>query len=550
MSFSLSLTIKKILSDIFNIKNEKIDASRLEGTIPIETLPPAALERVVVVKDDAARFALTKEKAQNGDTIKVNDTKKMYFVNDDTKLNVEDGYEEYITGGAASAAIADKAKLALDSEKLGGLTLENIRNEVKTYPANLQDQSVKNRHLSPDLKITANNIADGVLTAENVGAYSKGETYSKGEVFSKTESNELYYNKPIVDNKIDGKVSRNGDTINGKIVFTHDTSDPKSSTTIRSIFPAHYYHNYWHKKNRTTYIHAYPEVTPPNEDTAFGFRVGYGDKKFKEYRFDKDGIHGDLKGTATKTEYPVGFKNSYYNNAGWGNQDGKTITSWETEKGGTIDFRENGAQLNIKIDGLFYQNEGRYKVVDESTVRAVVEQKANTKVSKSGDTMTGALNFTLNQGAVAGKVGNEQSHWKLWGSDNRPTVAYDLYTNTTNSEMYIRRFINGNQTNLIKIIASDGNTYFQNNVNANRFYTSDWYRCNENCGIYWEKWGGGFNMTDGAWIRTFGDKNLYCNKTIKADGGFEGNLRGTADFATRIRGNKLIFENGTELWIE
>ena len=109
----------------------------------------------------------------------------MYFVNDDTKLDVEDGYEEYVTGGAASAAIADKAKLALDSEKLGGLTLENLRNEVKIYPANLQDQSIKNKHLAPDLKITADNIADRTITKNQL-------TLSAGDLdaYTKSESNE------------------------------------------------------------------------------------------------------------------------------------------------------------------------------------------------------------------------------------------------------------------------------------------------------------------------------------------------------------------------
>lgn len=222
MSFSLSLTIKKILSDIFDIKNEKIDASRLEGTIPIETLPPAALERVVIVKDDAARFALTKEKAQNGDTVKVNDTKKMYFVNDDTKLNVEDGYEEYVTGGAASAAIADKAKLALDSEKLGGLTLENIRNEVKTYPANLQDQSIKNRHLAPDLKITADNIADNTIT-KNQLSLRAGDL----DAYTKRESNEAIERAV---NALKGATPQVLDTLQ-KIAAALN-NDPNFATTI------------------------------------------------------------------------------------------------------------------------------------------------------------------------------------------------------------------------------------------------------------------------------------------------------------------------------
>ena len=72
------------------------------GKISIDRLPHGALERCVVVKDDAARKALTKDEVQNGDTVKVTDTGLMYFVVDDTKLAEDAGYEVY-TAGTASA---------------------------------------------------------------------------------------------------------------------------------------------------------------------------------------------------------------------------------------------------------------------------------------------------------------------------------------------------------------------------------------------------------------------------------------------------------------
>lgn len=72
------------------------------GTISIDRLPHGALERCVVVKDEAARKALTKTDVQTGDTVKVTDTGKMYFVVDDNKLAEDAGYEVY-TAGTASA---------------------------------------------------------------------------------------------------------------------------------------------------------------------------------------------------------------------------------------------------------------------------------------------------------------------------------------------------------------------------------------------------------------------------------------------------------------
>lgn len=79
------------------------DASKIaSGTISIDRLPKAALERLVVVANDTARFALTTATAQSGDTVKVTSTGKMYLIKDESKLNSEDGYEPYTVSQASS----------------------------------------------------------------------------------------------------------------------------------------------------------------------------------------------------------------------------------------------------------------------------------------------------------------------------------------------------------------------------------------------------------------------------------------------------------------
>lgn len=50
--------------------------------------------------------------------------------------------------------------------------------------------------------------------------------------------------------------------------------------------------------------------------------------------------------------------------ATWGNQTGTVVTDWHTSNGGDIAFRDNSGQLNVVIDGFFYQNEGRNLVLD------------------------------------------------------------------------------------------------------------------------------------------------------------------------------------------
>lgn len=79
-----------------------VNASAIQGVIGLDHLPAGALERCKVVKDDTARFALTKTAVQTGDTVKVTDTGKMYFIVDDSKLSTEAGYEVYTAGSATS----------------------------------------------------------------------------------------------------------------------------------------------------------------------------------------------------------------------------------------------------------------------------------------------------------------------------------------------------------------------------------------------------------------------------------------------------------------
>lgn len=80
-----------------------IDASIINsGIIDIERLPAAALERLVPVADQAARYALTIQTVQVGDTVKEADTGLMWFVVDIANLGNANGYQEY-TAGTASA---------------------------------------------------------------------------------------------------------------------------------------------------------------------------------------------------------------------------------------------------------------------------------------------------------------------------------------------------------------------------------------------------------------------------------------------------------------
>lgn len=81
------------------------------GLIPLNKIPQAALERVVTVSNQTARYALTINDVQLGDVVKESNTGLMFYVVDTDELDNSSGYEMFAAGTAASApweGITDK----------------------------------------------------------------------------------------------------------------------------------------------------------------------------------------------------------------------------------------------------------------------------------------------------------------------------------------------------------------------------------------------------------------------------------------------------------
>lgn len=98
--------IEKLLIEFVQSLSGKADLDE-NGQVPLNELPAMVFEHMEVVENDAARFALTTDEVQNGDTVYVNSSEIMYFVIDDTKLDREAGYKP-LAAGTAAKAIADK----------------------------------------------------------------------------------------------------------------------------------------------------------------------------------------------------------------------------------------------------------------------------------------------------------------------------------------------------------------------------------------------------------------------------------------------------------
>ncbi|KAA0573371.1 hypothetical protein [Azospirillum sp. Sh1] len=79
-----------------------VPASAITGTISLSNLPAGALERLVVVANQAARYALTTATVQLGDTVKESDTGRMFYLKNEASIGSAAGWEEYSVGSAAS----------------------------------------------------------------------------------------------------------------------------------------------------------------------------------------------------------------------------------------------------------------------------------------------------------------------------------------------------------------------------------------------------------------------------------------------------------------
>lgn len=89
-----------------NSLSGKLDATKINGTLPLANLPQGALDRQINVTNKTARLALTTDDVQNGDTVQEDDTELMYRVVDESMLGTntpEKAFKEYTAGRATYA---------------------------------------------------------------------------------------------------------------------------------------------------------------------------------------------------------------------------------------------------------------------------------------------------------------------------------------------------------------------------------------------------------------------------------------------------------------
>ena len=139
-----------------NTTTGSIDATKLTGTVPLESIPKDAQAKIVQVNSDEARLALTTDDVQNNDVVVVVDTdgntSSVYWVSDASKLGTADAANAFTPFPAGVAAAVDWS---------------GVQNKPETFPPSA--------HTHTTLEVTAitdNADVHSLTTADNYSAAS------------------------------------------------------------------------------------------------------------------------------------------------------------------------------------------------------------------------------------------------------------------------------------------------------------------------------------------------------------------------------------------
>jgi len=155
------------------------------GLIPATQLPQSVLERLTIVPDQPARYALSIDQVQNGDTVKQADTGEMWYVKDQTNLNNENGYAVYTAGTASSvpwAGITNKADASATVKGLSKLSVAPLAEPIAVgdNDSRLQNIEYTSNKVTSFLNPTDIQYPSAKLVSDTLSALQLGQAVTVG----------------------------------------------------------------------------------------------------------------------------------------------------------------------------------------------------------------------------------------------------------------------------------------------------------------------------------------------------------------------------------
>lgn len=235
-----NITVPTAVSELTNdsgylTSSSNLDASRLtSGTVDIERLPQGALERLVKVANEAARYALTTADVQLGDTVQQLDTGIMYVVTDTDHLDSAAGYTEYTAGTAASVpwsgvtgkpTFAAVATSGAYSDLTGTPTIPTVNDATLTIQQN--GVNVQTFTANASTNATANIQCVDLTSAQTIGGDKDftGTTGTRDVIPATTDTYNLGSSTKEYNNAYAKTVVTGGITLDNKAIDTDANGD-------------------------------------------------------------------------------------------------------------------------------------------------------------------------------------------------------------------------------------------------------------------------------------------------------------------------------------
>ena len=156
---------------------------------------------------------------------------------------------------------------------------------------------------------------------------------------------------------------------------------------------------------------------------------------------------------------------------------------------------------------------------DDANFATTTATSIGTKLPKSGGQMTGNITMAGSQTVDGRDLSVDGA--KLDGIESGATADQ-----SASEILTLVKTVDGSGSGLDADLW-DGNqfsSYLNQAVRTdssptfNQCFANDWFRVNGTDGIYWQDYGGGWQMTDSTWMRCYNGKKLYVPNEIAATG--------------------------------
>ena len=176
---------------------------------------------------------------------------------------------------------------------------------------------------------------------------------------------------------------------------------------------------------------------------------------------------------------------------------------------------ETSAQ-KLKVDGNVQLQSGGY-IDDDGTTGGNSDDWIKLSGYIEMKSTTDSYGIVLRDRASTNYLGLTQVGGYSYFADCNTSGNYFLRGDGANAQ------IRGNLTVLSSAdVGGTGSSSYKLETLGDIYANGGWFRVSGARGIYFQSYGGGLYMTDGSWIRTYGNKSFYHNTgTMRTDGTFQ-----------------------------